>query len=266
MSWLRRSPLAAITSVGGFVFLFSLFGGCSSSGGDDGTGGSSSGTPNTGGAVGSGGMATTSSSSSSGTPIECTNHTTLNETNCSLLKQDCKGLGEMCVPDGEFTACVKETGVKGSGAACSGNKECAAGLACVFFVCAPFCCPADAQSYCGSAKCNVSINYGAKVAFTCNFSKTCTLFGNDCPENQQCRLGDATQELALCAPRSDTPAAEGEPCEFLNDCGANQNCQGGACRYNCLNADWQSKQPGQGGCPMGQACSPISPTYGTCAL
>ncbi|MBK9260280.1 MAG: hypothetical protein IPM54_10635 [Polyangiaceae bacterium] len=208
----------------------------------------------------------TSSSSSSGAPVECEDHTTLDETNCHLLKQDCKGEGEMCVPAGTGTQCVYETGVKGVGASCADTKECSAGLLCVFYVCAPICCQSQAQAFCGSAQCNVNINIGGKTVWACNFSKTCTLFGNDCPENQQCRLGDPAQELSLCAPTSDSPSPEGGPCDFLNDCGANQICSNKVCRYSCSLADWQSKAPGEGGCPQGQTCNGVSPNYGVCAL
>ena len=210
----------------------------------------------------------TSSSGSSGAPIECIDHTTLDETNCSLIKQDCQTPGEICVPAGSGTTCLYETGVKGVGAGCSATEECSAGLACVFFTCAPYCCPSQAPAFCGSAKCNVNINVGGGNVFACNLAKACTLFGMDCPENQQCRLGDPDQELSLCAPRSGSMPAEGEPCQFLNDCGANQICSGTVCRYSCSLADWQSKEPGQGGCPKMpmQTCTAVSANFGVCGL
>lgn len=270
----RSAPLVLAASLGGFVLVSSFVGGCSLFGGDDASGGSSpapagnggSGGSGSGGSAGAGGM--TSSSSSSGAPVECTDHTTLNETNCSLIKQDCKTPGEMCVPDGSATTCVYQTGIKGVGGSCSDNKECSAGLACVFFTCAPYCCPSAAQAFCGSAKCNVNINVGGGNVFACNLSKACALFGNDCPVNQQCRLGDPAQELSLCAPSSDSPSPEGGPCQFLNDCGANQICSANVCRYSCSLADWQSKEPGMGGCPKipMQTCNPVSTNYGVCTL
>lgn len=268
----RFAKLAFGASFLGFVLCSSFVGGCSLFGGDDGSGGSSSssssgGGGDVGGSAGSGG--TNSTSSSSGMPVTCTDHTTLNEANCSLLKQDCTAPGTMCVPDGSGTKCVFETGIKGVGASCSGidSTECAAGLTCVFLTCAPFCCPNQPQPFCGSAKCNVNVNFGGGTAWACNLAKSCTLFGNDCPENQQCRLGDPDQELSLCAPSSDMPAAEGGMCGFLNDCGANQVCTGEVCRYSCLLADWQSKAPGEGGCPPMQTCVPGSMNsvqYGNC--
>jgi hypothetical protein len=272
----RTTSLLFATSLFGFVMCAGFVGGCSLFGGDDNSGGSppaSSGNGGEGGvgggAGGAGGMA--SSSSSSGMPVECSDHTNLDETNCSLVKQDCKDPAEMCVPFGSGTTCVFEAGVKGFGAPCSGNdsKECAAGLSCVFFTCSPYCCPSEEQAFCGNAKCNITINIpGGGTVSACNLAKNCTLFANDCPENQQCRLGQPDQELALCAPFSDTPKKEGETCQFLNDCEGNQVCSGNACRYTCLLADWQSKAAGEGGCPAPQTCKPASPnamTYGVCS-
>jgi hypothetical protein len=268
MPVLRSAPLLLAVSFGGFVLISAFAGGCSLFGGGDASGGSSSAPTGNGGDGGSGGNAgaggMTSSSSSSGAPVECKDHTTLDETNCSLIKQNCKSPGEMCVPNGSVTSCVYQTGIKGIGGSCSDDKECSAGLACVFYACTPYCCPSAAQAFCGSAKCNVNINVGGGTVWACNLSKACTLFGNDCPENQQCRLGDPDQELSLCAPSSDTPAPEGGACEFLNDCGANQICSGKVCRYSCSLADWQSKMPGNGGCPAMQTCTGVSTNFGVC--
>lgn len=274
MPALRSVSLFLATSLSGFVLCTSFVGGCSLFGGDDNSGGSPP-TPTGSGGEGVGGGGTAggamvSSSSSSGMPVQCDDHTpNLDETNCSLIKQDCKNPAEMCVPAGSATTCVYETGIKGFGAPCSGNdsKECSAGLTCVFFTCSPYCCPSEAQAFCGSAQCNVNINVGGGNVWACNLSKACMLFGNDCPQNQQCRLGDPDQELSLCAPSSDAPSPEGGMCQFLNDCGANQVCSGSVCRYSCLLADWQNKAPGEGGCPATQSCKPASPnsmTYGNC--
>jgi len=268
---LRSAPLVLAASLAGFVLCSAFVGGCSLFGGTDASGGSSSASAGGGGSGGSGSAGSagagglTSSSSSSGAPVECHDHTTtIDETNCSLIKQDCKKPGEICIPEGAFTTCVFETGIKGAGGTCSGDKECAAGLTCVFYTCSPYCCPSQPQAFCGSASCNVNLDVGGANVWACNLSKACTLFGNDCPENQQCRLGDPGQELSLCAPNSDTPAPEGGPCQFLNVCGANQICSAQVCRYTCSLADWPSKGPGLGGCPAMQTCSPVSANYGVC--
>jgi len=218
-----------------------------------------------GGSSGAAGEGMTSSSSSSGAPVECSDHTSLNESNCSLIKQDCTDPGEVCVPNGAGTTCVYQTGIKGAGASCSENKECAAGLLCVFFACTPICCPSKAEAFCGSAKCDVNTNFGQGSVWSCNLSKACTLFANDCPDNQQCRLGDPSQELALCSPNSGALAPEGGACAFLNDCGSNQICFNNVCRYNCALTDWQSKAPGEGGCPNPQTCKPLTANYGVCS-
>lgn len=270
----RSAPLVLASSLAGFVLCFGFVGGCGLFGSDDETAGSSSSTSGDGGqgeggqggGTGAGGM--TSSSGSSGMPVVCTDHTNLDETNCGLIKQDCQSPAEMCVPNGSATTCVYQTGVKGVGANCTDEKECGAGLTCVFFTCAPYCCPSAAQAFCGSAKCNVNISLGGGGnVWACNLSKACTLFGNDCPENQQCRFGDPDQELSLCAPSSNTPVPEGGSCMFLNDCGANQVCTDNVCHYNCSLPDWDMKEPGAGGCPSLQTCIKAymnSDTVGIC--
>ena len=260
------SPILAF-ALAGFVLCSGFVGGCSLFGEDDGTGGSSSSSSADGGNGGQGGQVANSSSSSSGMPVECTDHTTLNEDNCSLIKQNCKSPGEMCVPDISATVCINQTGVKGFGANCVENRECGAGLACVFYTCAPYCCRSAPQAFCGSAQCNVNIDLGGGTVWACNLSKACILFTNDCPENQQCRFTDPDQDLSLCSPSSDAPAPEGGPCEFLNDCGANQVCVEKVCRYSCSLPDWQTKMPGTGGCPSPQTCVKAymnSDTVGIC--
>jgi hypothetical protein len=260
MLWRRSALSLFITSCSGFVLCLALAGGCSLFGNDGETGGSSSSSAGSGGSGG----AMASSSSSSGAPVECSDHTSLNEFNCSLIEQNCNP-GEACVPNGSGTTCIYETGIKGVGASCTETKECAAGLFCVFYACAPVCCPSQSAAFCGSAQCNVNINLGQGNVWACNLAKACTLFGNDCPKNQQCRLGDPDQELSLCAPSSGTVSPEGGSCMFLNDCGANQICSlKDTCRYSCSLADWQSKAPGEGGCPPMQMCNPVSTNYGVC--
>ncbi|HRI69429.1 MAG TPA: hypothetical protein PK156_34595 [Polyangium sp.] len=269
---LRSAPSILAFTLAGFVLCFGFVGGCSLFGEDEGTGGSSSSSSTDGGnggqgAGGDGGAG--SAVSSSGLPVTCTKDTTLDETNCSLIKQDCKNPGEMCVPSGSATTCIYQTGVKGVGANCVDNKECGAGLACVFFTCAPYCCRSNPQELCGSASCNVNIDVGGGNVWACNLSKACILFGNDCPENQQCRLTDPDQELSLCSPSSDAPVPEGGACEFLNDCGAGQVCSNNVCHYSCSLADWQTKMPGAGGCPPMQTCVDVymnSGATGICGI
>jgi len=270
MSLLRLSSLFLVTLSAGLLL------GCPGSDGDDasstgspaGTGGAggAGGAGGTGGTGGTGGVGGSGGGGTGGSlPTDCTDHTSVPENTCSMLKQDC-GNGDACRPNGAGTdtTCVSGAGVKGMGASCSDTNECDVGLFCVFFVCAPICCPSRASEFCGSAGCNVRIPFGSSEVWTCNFAKTCTLFENTCPSGQDCRMGDPSQELALCAPGSGNPASEGEPCGFLNDCGANQVCNGGVCRYSCSLADWQNKAPGEGGCPAQRTCNPSTPNYGIC--
>jgi hypothetical protein len=168
-------------------------------------------------------------------------------------------------PTGTGTNCQGGAGVKGKGASCAFTSECAVGFVCVFSACSPICCPSEAASFCGNAGCNVSITVApGKSIWTCNLAKTCTLFEDGCPEDEHCRMNDSQQELALCAPQVSPLADEGEPCTFINNCGANQVCRGGVCRYSCLKNGWQDKAPGEGGCPENRTCAPDSVTYGVC--
>lgn len=241
--------------------------GSAGAGGVGGTGGM-------GGMGGAGGM-TTSSSGAGGTPM-CTDYGDVEETQCNLLAQDCDGPNESCRPNGlgTGTSCEPGGGIKGKGASCTSESgECAPGLYCVFGYCSPICCRNEPEPFCGSAQCSVFLPFGDKVIWTCNFAKTCTLFdGKECPENQQCRLSVPTQDLPLCAPTvsGGAPVPEGQPCNALNECGADQRCETvnnvKSCRYTCLRDGWDNLLPGEGGCPMGQTCQalPETMTYGYC--
>lgn len=235
------------------------------SSGSAGTGGTG-GVGGTGGEGGTGGM-TTSSSGTGGTPM-CTDYTDVEETDCKLLAQDCKGPNESCRPNGLGTGTVCEggAGIKGVGAPCTvAIGECAVGLTCVFGYCSPICCRSQPESFCGSAQCNVYNRYGEKRIWLCNFAKSCTLFdGKECTDGYPCRLTVLEDELSLCVPMSATPAPEGGACKDLNDCGANQRCYNDICRYSCLNMGWQNLEPEAGGCPAGQTCTPETATYGVC--
>lgn len=187
----------------------------------------------------------------------CTDYGNVPETSCSLIHQDC-GLGEACRPNaaGTGTNCEKGAGVKGPGADCTENNECAVGQYCVFNHCAPICCKDAASAFCGNAPCSVEITFGSKKLYTCNFAKSCTLFANDCPQEPfvyECHY-DPGQQIATCATNSDAHVPEGGMCMFINDCGNNMVCMGNLCRNSCLLANWMSLEPGQGGCPAPQKC------------
>jgi len=269
------SPLR-FTSALLFLALGAGFFGCSLFGSSENASSSSTGEGGAGGSGGAGGKGGASSSTGIGgsTPTDCTDHVDgVKETVCSLLKQDC-GNGETCRPNdlGTGTLCLPGAGVKGIGAPCLDDNinECESGLICVFGFCSPICCPSRAAEFCGSASCNVNTFPDSKKrVWACNFAKVCTLYaGNDCPPNQDCRLQNPADGLSLCAPPVFPVSEEGGVCEFLNNCGAAQVCNfegaARACRYSCLVADWQTKDPGMGGCPMGQTCIVQGPKYGVC--
>lgn len=269
MSPLRFFSLALLVISGGAFFGCSLFGddesktSSSTTGtGATGGGGSAGGMGGSGGTGGTGGATT---SGAGGFPTDCKDHTDVPENTCSMLKQDC-GKGEACRPNdfGTDTTCEGVAGVKGMSAPCGSDNECALGLFCVFNLCSPVCCPKRESEFCGSGQCNVSISFGMQHVWACSLSKTCALFDSMCPEGQQCRLGDLSQERSLCTPMADPTAAEGEDCKFLNNCGEAQVCNNAKCRYSCLNTGWETLEPGKGGCPMGQNCVQQTTKYGVC--
>ncbi|MRG96919.1 hypothetical protein [Polyangium spumosum] len=240
-------------------------GGVGGAGGAGGAGG-------VGGIGGAGGM-TTSSTGAGGTPT-CTDYSDVPEVDCNLLAQDCEDPNASCRPslDGTATVCEGGAGIKGVGAPCtqtpSGLGECGVGLYCVFGFCSPICCQSAPEQFCGSAQCNVYRSYGQSRLWLCNFAKSCTLFdGKECPDGHQCRLSIVNQDLSLCAPLAGAGVAEGEACDDLNDCGANQRCEAQICRYTCLVDGAQNLAPGSGGCPTGQTCNPLpgTTTYGFCS-
>jgi hypothetical protein len=185
---------------------------------------------------------------------------------CDILNPDCPP-GENCFPkkypNGETApTCVKWSGVKGPGVACTQHEECAAGLFCAFF-CAPACCRTAGVSDC---TCNIeSGNFEDPKAtlWACNYLPACTLFVPDsCKDYQgtQCHLQDQDQGLATCAPPSQfqDPPTEGDSCTHVNDCGNMQVCHNKTtCRYNCLVDEFMGKAVEEGGCPANYNCQPL---------
>jgi hypothetical protein len=185
---------------------------------------------------------------------------------CDILNPDCP-LGENCYPvkypNGETApTCVKWSGVKGLGVACTQHDECAAGLFCAFF-CAPACCRTAGVSDC---VCNIqSGNFEDPKAtlWTCNYLPACPLFSPDACKDYpgtQCHLQDQDAGLATCAPPSQDqmPPTEGDSCLHVNDCGNMQICHNKAkCRYNCLVNEFMNKAVEEGGCPDGYTCQPV---------
>ncbi len=187
---------------------------------------------------------------------------------CDLLQQNCPP-GETCQPtdDGTSTICFKGGGLKGPGKPCIGGmnvQECQAGLFCIGPASGAFCtrpcCPADDQP-CGGGHCDVSVDFGNVTVLMCTYSETCQLFKADqCKNGQQCQLLYPNLGLAVCTLPSDNQQPDGGPCGYVNECGESSICYGSTCHYNCLIGG--SGAPGEGGCPVGQSCSPAYPDYG----
>jgi hypothetical protein len=256
--WLGLSFVAAIAAA---------FGACSS--GSDGTGGDT--TTVVGGSGGSGGsgstttiITTTTTPTPEAGPIECKGlSTNVPKGDCDALQQDCP-LGQSCRPafvdGGYLTSCAVSTGLKTAGETCNSISECTDGLFCVLDKCTPVCCRDDNEP-CAGGICNVSAKYGTYNMYFCHYAPTCDLLTpNACATGLQCHIEDVSQGLATCGEPSGANAPNLGSCNFINDCGDMQQCQGattnnpGVCRYYC----WLDSAPGTpaglGGCPDDQTC------------
>lgn len=217
-----------------------------------------------------------SSGSGGGGPVQCTDvYSDVPVGDCDLLQQNCQA-GFACRPaqaGGSYTTtCVASSGLKGQATACADIDECEAGLFCVFGKCTPVCCTSDPNA-CGGGTCNVDVTIGSYFMRVCAFPQSCQLFmPNACPPGEECHLADTMQGLAVCiAPSGPNQVNEGEMCAYLNDCHETQMCitenMMGVCRYNCDLTNWQTLQPGLGGCPAGRTCQNVGfmpPNVGIC--
>lgn len=208
--------------------------------------------------------ASVTSSSTSGTGgggnnIQCTPGENTNITGeCDLLQQDVCVPPEGCEPMNGTTGCVLG-GLKDVGMACANTNECVGGTACVFDVCAPFCCP-DNDQPCAGGFCNVSIDYGSdKFAYVCSFPTTCTLFdGSECMDTENCHPNWQKGVATCIQPSGNGGTAEGGDCEFINDCSDMMTCSAGKCRFACDLANYASLTPGLGGCEADQTCAQVT--------
>lgn len=256
--WLGLSFAAAIAAA---------FGACSNASGETG-GAAATITGGSGGAGGSGGdttiITTTTTTTPEAGPIECKGlSTNVPKGDCDALQQDCPP-GQSCRPafvDGGYvTNCAISTGLKTAGEACNTVSECVDGLFCILDKCTPVCCRDDSVP-CAGGICNVSAKYGSYNMYFCHYAPTCDLLTpNACATGLECHIEDVKQGLATCGEPSGAKAPNLGPCNFINDCGNMQQCQGpttnnpGVCRYYCW-LDAQGGTPaGLGGCPEGQSC------------
>lgn len=278
-----RKPLSSVRPVrapAALLLGLALGVGCSADGGSSiattapttstaGAGGAGGASP-AGGAGGASTSSTSSSSTSSGgaggsVPLVCTpKYSSVKSGPCDLLQQDC-GPGQTCRPwavgNSYTTKCLANSGLKSRGAPCSSDQECEAQLFCTGNVnspgqCAPICCP-DTDEPCGGGKCNLSVQLGpTDFIMLCTYLTQCTLLtANACAKGTECHLQDSKQGYAACVAPSGTHVAEGQACQYINDCGDMQLCDVGKCRYNCfLGGAGQGLSPGLGGCLAGQTC------------
>lgn len=258
-----RSPFIAPVAFA----LFLLVGGLGACGQDVLENGGVGGGPTSGSttiATGQGGA--TSSSVGSG-PASCPApqmqpFTDLDQDECQLLDPStCPEPGTGCVAQNDgTTTCVFAGGVKSVREPCADNAECKAGLLCVAGKCSEPCCR-DTGEPCGAGECSVNVNVanGAHFVYYCLYPDICTPFAEPCPNNQNCIIRFNTND-AICVEEGPNAAAEGEACNFINDCVDGLVCDTPSlpdvCRYLCK-TDGSSTTPGQGGCPVGQNCESV---------
>jgi hypothetical protein len=218
-------------------------------------------------------VATSTSGAGGNPPITCeggTAPTNIPEGDCNLLNQNCPA-GTGCAPiNGASTTGCVQGGLKEAGMGCANNNECMGGTSCVFGKCAAFCCPNNHQP-CGGGFCNVNVDYGmGAYAYVCSYPTVCQLFeDNQCSANEDCHPM-WNEGIATCVQPSSNPVGEGEPCQYINDCGDMQTCDkavNGVCRYACDLANFASLDPGKGGCAnASQTCTTFGqiPGVGLC--
>lgn len=261
---MMRAALSVLSAAATMSMALVLTGCPNESATTGGTGGSGGSTTTTGG---TGGAATTTTTTTTTTaPLTCSADVSKPplDGDCDLLQQNCPP-GKTCVPGATKTFCQSGGGLKGAGKTCNlnnGNNECQAGLFCIgandIGICTRPCCT-DNNEPCGGGDCNGEVNFGNVIVTMCSYSTQCTLFEEGtCADGLKCQLVYANQGLAVCTLPAPMNVAEGQPCQFVNQCGANQVCWASICRYNCL-LTGGAVDPGKGGCPDTQACADLLP-------
>jgi len=194
---------------------------------------------------------------------------TVPDTNCHVIAQDCP-LGQTCMPattSGEpGTKCASlNNGLKTRADPCSMDKECAAGLKCVFGYCSPYCCKEAQFAICGpGGLCNVNQSVGGTGTYyvtMCSYLEPCVVWKQQCPTGKACHVISNDGSGACVPPPGGTFNPEGSACQFANDCGDNQICLS-TCKYLCNRGggpvDTPDAGPGTGACPSGQTCQALS--------
>lgn len=254
----------------------SALAGCMDGSGATGGAGGGGSPPTTGGG-GTGGAATTTTTTTTTTtgPLTCSSNVSTPPLtgDCDLLQQDCPP-GKTCVPGSTKTLCQSGGGLKGPGKVCNlgnGTNECQAGLFCIganeIGICTRPCCKDDNQP-CGGGDCNGEVNFGNVVVTMCSYSEQCALFQEGaCDAGLKCQLVYPDKPLAVCTLPAPMNVPEGQGCQYVNQCGDNQVCLGGICRYSCSLSN-SAGEAGKGGCLPMQKCVDVYPMvdsdFGAC--
>jgi hypothetical protein len=184
---------------------------------------------------------------------------------CDVYAQDCAS-PEVCMvvfEQGDYRRqCVGPRAGNGPGATCQGNSECARPLVCITGRCGEPCCT-ETQAPCApNGLCIGVYLYGPYAGVYCSHVEECALFvSGECDQvvpPSSCHLLSVSNGT-YCIEDAAQSVAEGELCDFINECGDNQICWppnqlGSRCRYACY-LDAPGSEPNAGGCPSGQMCA-----------
>ncbi len=162
-----------------------------------------------------------------------------------------------CVPDGgATTTCTTFDGAIGA------YDDCASGSFCLAGECAAIC--SVTPDSCGSnAFCSSFADLFTDREGVGLCQATCAPLAPSCPGGEACYLA-APSGTAQCAPTAGTPLAQGEPCNYLNECRVGYACalpdggpSGRACAYYCNTTGVAPACDDPIGPGAGFACAPI---------
>jgi hypothetical protein len=214
---------------------------------------------------------------------------------CDIVLQNCPSGHECTAVNLEAGVCTYQlqcttntTGSLAEGYACTqgASNPCVAGLECIEGRCARHCCLGD-DSVCGTSQpegftgacaVNVSLQYCTGTAYSvCTYAKPCELYQLlPCGPGLDCVPQTGTNGNATCsdyASGTDAGKAEKATCQYSNDCEDGMGCYGAldggasSCTWQCyvkgMGGPYDSMiaadaGAGKGGCPTGEACTPIN--------
>jgi len=152
---------------------------------------------------------------------------------CDPVTNDGCDPGQNCTFVSESAVGCATAGGAGYGEDCT-SDPCTRGACLTFdgvdFECAQFCSPMNNQCPDGRP-CNQAVQ-GSDYLFCGNLPSGCSLWDQDCPNNQGCYVVDQ-QGSTDCAPHNNVQA--GGSCSFVNDCAPGHICVGnpGSCAVLC---------------------------------